>query len=228
MRKKKPLEQILLGLGTLLLIGLAGHTAEEPELLYPAPVRISAHRLRFERQTVVGGVVLAELELGADGKPRQVTVQYGQSPFREVASSLLREWTFMLPEEAAEDARVAAVFMFRQPQLLAVGSTAQRLPRVSSGGPALPPQARRVVEPSHPVQVVTDGLAVLAVALDETGRLKAISSLFGPSEFLAAARQAVRQWEFEPARQEGEAVEGGLLVVVYFPRPLLGPPPERR
>lgn len=227
MRKRKPIEQVLLGLGTLALIGLVGHAAEKPNLLYPAPVRISAHGLRFERQTVVGGVVLAELQPGADGKPRQVTVQYGQSPFREVASSLLREWTFTLPEEAAEDARVAAVVMFRQPQLLAVGSTAQTLPRVSVG-PASPPQARRVVEPSHPALVATEGLAVLGVALDETGRLKAISSLFGPRELLAAARRAVQQWEFEPARQEGEAVEGGLLVVVYFPRPLLGPPPEER
>ncbi|MFQ5724343.1 MAG: hypothetical protein ACE5G6_07600, partial [Terriglobia bacterium] len=104
---------LLAGLCPLLLL------AAEP--LYQVPSSVSAQRFRFTYPGTSGGVVVVDFSLDAEGAPRDLRARHGDGPFRAVVtSSLLRGWRFALPEEAPMNTRVAAVFLFRQPQLLAV------------------------------------------------------------------------------------------------------------
>ncbi len=85
-----------------------------------------------------------------------------------------------------------------------------------------------IIEPSHPIRVAWDSLAVVGLAVDERGVISDVTPLFGPSEFLGTMENVVRRWEFEPARQAMERVAGGIVVAVYFPRPTLAQPRLRR
>ncbi len=204
-----------------LVAGLCPLVLLAAEPLYQVPVSVSAQRFRLDYPTISGGVVVLDFALDAEGAPRDLRARHGDGPFRAVVtSSLLRGWRFALPEEAPVDPRVAAVFLFRQPQLLAVKTPTYDLASLFQG-PETPPQVRHILEPQHPARVNTDGVAVLAVRVSETGSLTGATPLFGSGEFTAAASQALTQWGFDPARQEGEAVAGGLLVIVYFPQPSL-------
>lgn len=224
MRANRAGNRLILAAVAGALLWLGAQAAEAP--VYALPESVSAHAFRFERKTLGGGVVFAEAGLDPQGQPRGLQVLYGDSPFREVAASVLRGWTFTLPTDASEEARLAAVVLFRQPRLLRLGEGEYTVPPVSSRGPNTPPQPERLVEPNHPPRAVSGGVAVLGVALDNTGAVTRLTSLYGSSAFVGAARAAVRQWRFVPARQGGQPVASGLVVVVYFPRPTLAGTPR--
>ncbi len=191
------------------------------ESLYQLPASVSAQRFRYDYPATSGDVVLADFALDDQGEPRDLRIHYGHSPFREVVrDSLLPDWSVALPPNASKEARVAAVVLFRQPQFVVVKPGRYQLPQAYAGATA-PPQPRVVVEPQHPSRVNTDGVAVLGVNVSEGGGVTGVTPLFGAQSFASQVRSALEDWEFEPARQEGQPVASGLLVVVYFPRPTL-------
>lgn len=203
----------------LLLLCPAALLALEP--LFQLPASVSAQRFRYDYPATSGDAVLVDFALNDQGEPRDLRVRHGQSPFREVVeNSLLPDWTFALPQDAPKEARVAATALFRQPQLVVVKPGRYELPGIYTD-PSAPPQPRVIVEPQHPPNVNTDGLAVLGVSVSEGGVVTQATPLFGAQSFLRQTRSALEDWEFEPARQEGQPVAGGLLVIVYFPRPAL-------
>lgn len=189
------------------------------ESTYPVPERVSAHRFRYDYPTTSGSVVVAEVRVSQDGDPRDLKVHYGKSPFRHVTTSLLRGWNFELPKKTSDSDRLSVVVLFRQPQLLALGPKVLELPPLQYAGDNRPPQPRSIIEPSHPPQVPTDGVAVLGVAVDSTGTVSRVTPLFGSKEFIESVREVIRAWKFDPARKGTEPVSGGLVVAVYFPRP---------
>jgi hypothetical protein len=177
---------------------------------------------------VTGAVILADFDLGEDGRPRNLTVRHGASRFLRAAMRAVQDWRFELPEETDDNARIALVFLFRRPQLLGAGSPVQQVAQVNYPQDEVPPQPRRIIEPSHPIRVAWDSLAVVGLAIDERGVISDVTPLFGPSEFLSTVENVVRRWEFEPARQALERVAAGIVVAVYFPRPTLAQPRIRR
>jgi TonB family protein len=90
------------------------------------------------------------------------------------------------------------------------------------GGPPLPPGYQRVLAgmkppealrrdpPVYPDQARADriqGVVILQAAIDETGQVQDVTVLKGlPGGLTEAAIEAVRNWEFAPALQEGEPV----------------------
>lgn len=205
----------------LVLLASALLLASEPVYSVPTQVSVQRFRYHYRYRAVTGGVVVADMQLDRHGSPRELRVRHGDSPFRDLAASLVRGWKLELPEDAPEQARVAAVFVFRRPQLLGAEPTVRQLPELNYKGPESPPQPRRIVEPTHPLWVTADGVAVVSVAVSKTGAVTGVTPLSGAKEFLRAARRAISRWEFDPARHENEAVAGGLVVAVYFPRPSL-------
>jgi protein TonB len=76
--------------------------------------------------------------------------------------------------------------------------------------PEYPPLAR---------QVRAEGRVVLQVVVDRTGVIDEIEVLSSPRPdfgFTVAAREAVRQWRYHPARQQQRPVDVYLTVVVEF------------
>jgi protein TonB len=78
---------------------------------------------------------------------------------------------------------------------------------ISSTPPAYPPLAR-----SQGVE----GDVTLDALIDETGRVTGIKTISGPGLLQQAAAAAVRQWKYEPATLDGNAVPMHLTITVKF------------
>jgi periplasmic protein TonB len=88
-----------------------------------------------------------------------------------------------------------------------IGGEVKTARLISSTPPAYPPPAR-----SHGVE----GGVTLDALVDETGRVTGIKAISGPSLLQQAAAAAVRQWKYEPATLNGNAVPMHLTVTVKF------------
>jgi protein TonB len=87
----------------------------------------------------------------------------------------------------------------------------------SSG--AVPAKLIHRVDPVYPQTARSmrlGGIVRLELSIGSDGRVRGIKTLSG-SEFLAnAATEAVRKWRYEPAKQNGKAVESQVEVQVNF------------
>jgi protein TonB len=61
-----------------------------------------------------------------------------------------------------------------------------------------------------------EGDVTLDALIDETGRVTRIKAISGPNLLQEAAAAAVRQWKYEPATLDGNAVPMHLAVTVKF------------
>lgn len=69
-----------------------------------------------------------------------------------------------------------------------------------------------------PYQIVTDGLFVLDVGLNDDGGIQSIDALRNPGSMLDAAKTSVRGWKFRPASRDGKPVPSRLTAAfVYRP-----------
>ena len=98
----------------LLAVALASSRGAA-ESSYVVPVRVSAPPLRFDYRAVTSAVILADFDLGADGRPRNLAVRHGNTHFLGAAVRAVESWRFELAEETVEHARIALVFLFRRP-----------------------------------------------------------------------------------------------------------------
>lgn len=77
-----------------------------------------------------------------------------------------------------------------------------------------------VAHPYYPKEVIPDkrsGVVLLKIDVDATGQVTAVEVLESTALiFESQARQAARQWSFEPARQHGVAVPATIVVPVEF------------
>jgi TonB family protein len=87
--------------------------------------------------------------------------------------------------------------------------------RVGKGKPTL---LKRVnpVYPQAAQDAKIQGVVILDARIDETGRVSDLRVLRSIPELDAAAMDAVRQWEYEPALLNGQAVPVLLTITVAF------------
>ncbi len=93
-----------------------------------------------------------------------------------------------------------------------------------------PARLQSVAEVSAPPPTVAGGgEALLEVSTDAEGVVALTRVLRQTPPFTDLLRQAVRQWRFQPAMEEGRAVPSRVLVVgVFRPPTLIGPAPGER
>ncbi|MEW6684030.1 MAG: energy transducer TonB [Nitrospirota bacterium] len=77
-----------------------------------------------------------------------------------------------------------------------------------------------VAHPYYPKEVIPDkrpGLVLLKIDVDAQGRVTAVEVIESTALiFESQARQAARQWSFEPAQRDGVAVPATIVVPVEF------------
>jgi protein TonB len=83
------------------------------------------------------------------------------------------------------------------------------------------PRYKRSPQPAYPLEARRrrqQGTVLLAVQVDATGRPEsvAVATSSGFAALDAAAVAAVKGWEFEPARRDGEAVDSRVEVPIRF------------
>lgn len=202
--------------------------------LYITPSRVELAEPAYPYQALYGGDVFLEFAVGDDGKPLEVRLRHAAPPFTDPATRALAQWKLQLPppEESSAseppDRRIALVWQFRMPQAVAQGPAQRSYEATLFGiGRDRPPVPTTIIEASQPIQAVNEGTAVLAVIVDEKGKVKVVRALNRAGALTDAATAAVRRWKFAPALVDGEPATGELLVAITFPRPVLGAPPPR-
>ena len=88
--------------------------------------------------------------------------------------------------------------------------------RISSGVielPALPPAS---VDPLLAKQQTIEGSVVLLAHIDKNGNIQNVRAISGPEILFGAAREAVKQWHFNPYYESGQAVETDTQITVKF------------
>ena len=70
--------------------------------------------------------------------------------------------------------------------------------------------------PESALRSKTGGDAVLALDVDEKGRVKAVSVVSGDPEFTKSAMEAARKWKYVPDFQPGESVVVSTSVAIRF------------
>ncbi|HET7290909.1 MAG TPA: energy transducer TonB [Vicinamibacteria bacterium] len=90
---------------------------------------------------------------------------------------------------------------------------------VRIGGQVVAPKIVRRVEPTYPplaVQARAQAIIILEAHVDTVGKVKEVTVLRGSPLFDDAAREAVRQWRYQPLLLNGVPTEFLLTVTLFF------------
>ena len=86
-------------------------------------------------------------------------------------------------------------------------------------GPTAPPELVHKVDPVYPTAAKTANeasIVSLDLKVDSAGRIGTIKVVSGNNPFVSSALNAVRQWRYEPAVQNGKKIESMVRVDIAF------------
>jgi TonB family protein len=92
-------------------------------------------------------------------------------------------------------------------------------PVADDGAATVPPKlikSVRAVAPGDALREFVTGNVTIDALIDKNGEVKSMKVLSGPASFHKAAMEALKQYRYEPARQNGKAVSAHLTVTVPF------------
>lgn len=156
-----------------------------------------------------------------------------ETPVVQAKREPLRDFTLVSPHPAsgtnpssASSEALAAPAIGEAP-LAADGSFPANLPNPAApvertlpvGGDVQPARLIRAVLPSYPQIAKSNrvtGDVTLDALIDASGSVKDVSVISGPVFLREAAKVALRQWKYEPARLDGQATAMHLTVTVKF------------
>jgi TonB family protein len=181
---------------------------------------------------VGGGQVLLELTVGADGRVTEVKPLRTTPPFTEMLTAAVRDWRFRPAEDADSSnrgadsrsaapapvaSRVLVAGVFRPPALNM--PTLGEAPK--EGAPASDELAfpLTLTPPAFPPQAIRGGVVLLEARVDRGGQAGDIKLLRSSVPFDDAARRAVSDWIFRPARIHGAYAPTFVYVVLGFASP---------
>lgn len=190
---------------------------ERTEPIYPIALR---------RNDVEGEVTFRAV-ICTDGVPRRFEIDSEKGRgFRDEALKAVRRWRYRPAQRAGEPVAVRYAFgvSFRRNEWNKAEIDAWSRPslhgaKVRDQDLTLP-FLKKKVEPIYPAEHRAgggDGKVVFQARIEKDGSVGAIKTLQATSyAFELAAREAVRQWVYEPARTKGEAVAIDFTISVAF------------
>jgi protein TonB len=114
----------------------------------------------------------------------------------------------------ANDAANAAIFGWSR-----ANAAPAPVPEIKVGGQATLPRAILSVRPEYPVAAKSahiEGDVKIEAEIDQTGKVTGMKLISGPTLLQAAALHALQQWKYEPAKLDGQAVAGKMIVTLRF------------
>jgi TonB family protein len=211
---------------------LAGAVLAAQDLASPARYR-GGPVPQLPTTTVGGGEVFVELGVDANGRMISVTPLRTTPPFSDLVLRAVSAWAFVPAEEVqpTEPARgdapparvpvaskILVAALFRPPTLNT--PTFGEVPRdvaAASEDVALPVAT---VAPPYPPTAVNGGIVLLEASVDPGGRVDGAMVLRSAPPFDGAARDALMQWRFRPARWRGRPVRALVYVIFGFAVPI--------
>ena len=181
-----------------------------------------------------GGQLFLELAVSGNGGVTKVTPLRTTPPFTDLVVDAVRDWQFRPAEERVEpqpggagvpEARtpvastVLVAAVFRPPSLNAptLGEAARDI-ATASDETAFP---LTTTVPLFPPSALSSGVVLLEGRVDPSGALTDVVTIRSAPPFDDAARAAVRQWSFRPARVRGRAVSTFAYILFGFPVPVV-------
>jgi hypothetical protein len=164
--------------------------------------------------------VVLDLELNHRGGVQSVQVLQGASPFLEVVLSSLNQWEFTTATaESPTKSHVTAVFMFRPRDLFSASPlSASQIYTRTSDSAALPVQ---LSDPGYPANSVGEGMTILEMRVSDSGSTDAVRIIRDEPGLAAHTERVARTWKFQPAKRNGAATTGTVIVVAWYLRPIL-------
>jgi TonB family protein len=93
------------------------------------------------------------------------------------------------------------------------------VPEIKVGGQATLPRAISTVSPAYPIAAKSahiEGDVKIEAEIDPTGKVAGMKMISGPTLLQTAALHALQQWKYEPAKLDGQAVAGKMIVTLRF------------
>jgi TonB family protein len=181
---------------------------------------------------VGGGQVFLEATVASDGRVADIKPLRTTAPFTEMLTEAVRGWRFRPAEDsesasrpdarpgpsAAIESKVLIAGVFRPPALNM--PTLGEPPR--DGAPASDDTAYplRITMPPFPPQANRGGVVLLEARVDRSGAVSDVKILRSSAPFDEAARRAVNEWVFRPARLHGADTPSLIYVVLGFAPPV--------
>lgn len=203
-------------------------------VLFTPPVLMSGDPPGLPGPTVVaGGEVLIEATVDKSGALVHPIVLRTTAPFTNMLLDAISRWRFVpahAPDRDGRDQLVESQVLvgaaYRPPTLLngpTLGTPPADVARPSAGTP----YPVSTSSPSQPPQIISGGVVMMELSLDEAGVTTGIRMVGGSPSFDAAARSALAGWKFRGATLDGRAVPSTAYVVMGFPLPVIVVPHRR-
>ena len=178
---------------------------------------------------VGGGQVLLELSIAADGRVTDVKPLRTTPPFTDMLTETVRAWRFRPAEDTDASnnraggrgpvaSKVLVAGLFRPPAL--------NMPTIGEppkeGAPASDETAFPLTTPppAFPPQANRGGVVLLEARVDRGGHVGETKVLRSSPPFDDAARHALGDWIFRPARVHGAYASSLVYVVLGFAAPV--------
>jgi TonB family protein len=195
-----------------LLMAMAAAIAAQSNTAATAPTRTSGNMPRYPddaRQRGIGGVVTLTAMLDASGRVVDVTAVRAIPTLEAAAVAAVRDWRYTAPGVTS----LTIVLLFDA----SAGSVTEAR-RIPAQGPQ--PRKTKQVPAAYPASISGNrpGRVVMDVVVSTTGKVIDMRVQDATSGFEGAAREAVRQWEFEPMVVSGTPVPFVATVTVLISR----------
>jgi TonB family protein len=164
----------------------------------------------FPPHAVSGGTVIAKLHF-VSGNVKKVDILSGEEPFASSSKTALAEWR----EDSAVSGDKLIIVHFRQPNLYEIGDAKEV---INPGSKEISlPYPRFIIHPSYPPNTLGQGSVILKLDVSDKGKVSDIQAIESMGVLTDSSIQAVKQWEFRPARdKEGKATQAQAYVVIVY------------
>jgi TonB family protein len=176
---------------------------------------ISTIEPAFPPHAVSGGTVITALHF-VSGNVNKVEILYGEEPIIGSCKAALSKWR----EEAGVDSDRLVIVHFRQPNLYEMGDSKEAI-SLKRKEISLP-YPRTIIHPAFPPNALGQGSVILKADISDKGTVANVQAIESMGILTDSSIKAVRQWDFEPARdQEGKATQAQAYVVIVYRLPIV-------
>jgi TonB family protein len=218
----------------LLLLVAGGPALVGAPAFHPAKYRGGALPDLPPPTVVSGGEVLLELDVTSRGAVREAKALRTTPPYTAALIAAAKSWRFAPAEIENEnpnpgpgeprfkpvDSTVLLASIIRAPSL--IGPTLGDIPRDVGSESDTTPYPFSTVTPQFPPRARDAGIVMIETTIDTGGAATASRIVRSSPSFDEAALNALRQWQFRPARIRGAATPTLAYVIMGFPQPALG------
>ena len=189
----------------------------------PIPQPLSLLAPAYPSQALLGGEVVLDALADRRGQLTDIRVIRGAPPFLEKALGAARTWSFLPARSNGEalETRIGIAFQFVAN--VAAKSSKSLPPSAGVSQDVLPdstgdrgPQPSLMIEPASPPISGSEAAAILFVEIDPQGNAASPKVLRGQESVAHAAKSALSQWKFSPAKRAGAGTASAFISIPIF------------